>query len=116
MDWTFTIGNLITIVTIAAGALGAFFFQRARIDAMQVTIAAMELRITETFSVARKARDDLMAFRLHVTESYVQHPSMEKVETRLLGAIQMLTDEIRSLRSEMRNTSARRATRANDGS
>jgi len=113
VDWTVTFGNLLTIVAMAAAALGAFFFQRtrieaatARIDALQrvleVKLAAVDAAHAESFAIARRARDDLNAFRLHVTESYVQHPNMEKVEGRLLAAIDRLTSEISGLRSEFR--------------
>ena len=101
-DATITLGNVLTIIALAVAGLAAFFFQRSRIDVLQQRLNSMELAHAETFGIARKTRDELVAFRLHVTEAYVQHPSMEKVEARLLAGMERLTSEISGLRVEIR--------------
>lgn len=102
IDMTVTLGNVLTIIGMAVAGAGAYYFQRARVDVQDQRLHDLQMRHEETFAIARKVRDDLAAHRLEVVENFVKHPSMEKVEGRLLAAIDRLTSEIAALRSEFR--------------
>ena len=112
IDYTITVGNLLTIVGFGAAALGAYFFQRYRIDSVEARLKAKEERDglkdaqiaaqhAEAFAVARKARDDINSFKLDVVQNFVQHASLKEVELRLISEMKNLTAEITALRRDL---------------
>lgn len=103
IEWTITVGNLLTAAAMVAAALGAFFFQRWQIDYLTARDVARE-------KDTRRLADEFTAFRLHVTEHFVQHPNLEKVEQRLLTAIEQLTGQIAKLNDRLPSPRSRRGT------
>lgn len=112
LDFTITVGNLLTAFGFGVAALGAYFFQRYRIDSIEARLTAKEekdalreaqqaVQHAEAFAVARKARDDIAAFKLDVVQNFVQHASLKEVELRLISEMKNLTAEITALRHDL---------------
>lgn len=79
------IGLVVAVLTVAGVIWGVFSARITKMENAHLT------RIT-------KLETDLVDFKLHVIQNYVQHPNMEKVEKRLLDAIGSLSEQIEKLR------------------
>lgn len=93
IDWTVTVGNIITIIMITAGALSAFFYQRAQVDK----------------KIDRKEFDE---FRLMVTREYVSTGHLKDVEARMTSSMEVLANEVRGLRTDILALYKSRSTRS----
>jgi hypothetical protein len=80
-------GNLITLALAAIGGLVAFVTMRTNVAGMVRQIGAHEEELRET-------KEKLEQFRLHVSEAYVRHNDLEKVEKRLVERINDVKDTI----------------------
>jgi hypothetical protein len=84
---TLDAGNWITIALAAIGGLAAFV-------ALRVTVAGMSRQIDAHGEELRETTKKLEQFRLHVSEFYVRHNDLEKVEKRLVDRINDVRDTI----------------------
>jgi hypothetical protein len=101
IDWTITAGNVLTIITLAVGALAAFFSLRGRLDLTQT-------KAREAFDIAKLARDELQRFQIDVTKHYIRSEALEKIEaaaivreTRILTTLEALGERIDRLVDRM---------------
>lgn len=103
IDPTITIGNIVMIVTMIVGAVGAWFLLRgdltaakedvvdlkARLDALTSAHAATLQRVEQ---VRAKSANELAQFQLKVASEYATHAAIKEVEGRVVEAINRLGD------------------------
>ena len=82
IDYTITVGNLLTIGGTIVAAIAAFLYQRFKID-------------------TKADQKELDVLRLEITRDYVSAAKLKEVEIRLMASVDALASEIRGLRTDL---------------
>lgn len=91
IDWSIGIGAL---ASIALSAIAAWGVARAR-------FALTERRSGDAFDMADRVRAALEEHKLDVARNYVSMTHLEKVEMRMIGAIDRVAKEVSGLRGDI---------------
>lgn len=105
IDYTISIGNILTFGGMVAGAISAAVWQVRRIDAKvdksDLGKITSELGKVAGDLAAKAWQKDLEALRYEMMKDFVSVRQMEATEARMTAHMDMLANEIRGLRSDL---------------
>ncbi|TPI86380.1 hypothetical protein [Mesorhizobium sp. B2-8-9] len=109
IDYTITVGNILTILGMGGGLLvGAWRLRAAldkRVNAIETAavLKASQRELDDAkVEIARKAEQrELEGLRLEMARNYVSVTHLEAVEERMTASMKVVADEVRGLRSDI---------------
>ncbi len=107
VDWTISLGNILTALGMIVTGLWWSFRLSARSDRNQELARNALDRAIEAKSEAANALKASADLRLEMTRDFVSFTQLKDVEARLVTTIQALADEIRSLQSFLMESNGR---------
>jgi hypothetical protein len=87
IEWTFTVGNLLTIIAMGGGAFAAFVSLRTKAESTAKTAEAAAAKAAEVEREFHK-------FQLEVATKYATTSAIAEVEQRVVDAINRLGDRL----------------------
>lgn len=107
VDWTISLGNILTALGMIVTGLWWSFRLSARSERNQELARSAMDRAVEAKTEAANALKAAADLRLEMTRDFASVTHLKDVEARLATTIQALTDEIRSLRSFLMESNGR---------
>ncbi|RWE37468.1 hypothetical protein [Mesorhizobium sp.] len=117
LDYTITVGNVLTIVSMGGAGVVTAWRLRAALDKRMNAIEsglkekAPQREFDEAAAdLANKAsQKDLDALKLEMARNYVSVTHLKEVEERMTASMKAVADEVRGLRSDIMNLYKERA-------
>jgi len=94
IDWSFTVGNLLTLMAMIAGGVTMYVGHVRVLDSVRHDAAQARQRADEAYSTATSAVKLLGDWRLDVEKNFATNSSLAAVEDRIVKAIDKLGDRI----------------------
>lgn len=101
IDYTISVGNVLTIIGMGGAALVGAWRLRASLDKRMVVI--------ESDLKQKAAQSELDRLELDMARNYVSVTHLKEVEERMTASMKAVADEVRGLRSDIINLYKERA-------